>query len=194
MNSWRKILGLSLVVGTFAVAGCTITTDDDNDAPIGGAHTEDGGTGGRATGGAPTGGAPEGGETSVGGTGGESTGGTAGSGDERCAECLNEFCDQEFTDCRESADSDDDGMADCMQEYIALQQCYSDAAQDNVYWETVEDECIGEVSIDVFPTEETNLLIGCTKNSFDETTGLDCSAPCFDFLPGAGGAGGAAAD
>jgi hypothetical protein len=196
MKAWMKIACLGLLIGAYS-AGCTITTDDDDEG-IGGASV--GGTAG--TGGEDT---DTGGTTtdSGGAAGAPATGGTAGTGGSTgpspCETCLYDKCDSEMTACEEEDDSDDDGRTDCFHEYRVYQDCISDWADLGYEYfgstddpdVAVIDDCASYAAIyandGAGPLTTTNNLINCTAPSDIPPEG-DCYVECFDFL-GAGGAG-----
>lgn len=181
MKAWLKIACLGLAVGAFAVA-CTVTTDDDPDSGIGGANVSGGtggtsGSGGTATGGvAPTGGA--GGETT--------TGGTGGGGPNDCETCLATNCADELAACQASTDSDTNGDPDCIQEFMAVQNCLSESS---AYYRDAITGCAAEAAVDTVILGSTNDLLTCAQP--EEQIDNVCAAECLDFNQGEGGAGGA---
>jgi len=197
MKAWMKIACLGLLIGAYA-AGCTITTDDDEDG-IGGANPGGGtaGTGGEDTdtGGAKTGGSA-GAENTGGSAGAENTGGSAGAGGPNsCEVCLYDKCADEMDDCAASDDSDDNGTKDCFQEFFAYQECIQAKANEDppqeYFDEGVREDCSAEAAlfdeIAAIPLTPTNALIACAAPTEVPDTG-DCFVECLDFV-GAGGAG-----
>jgi hypothetical protein len=130
MKSWLKIAGLSLVVGSVAVA-CTISEGDPDNDGIGGAYVGEGGDGTDSTGGTQTTtGGTEAGGVENGGTAPEATGGVSEAGgsapvaggaggaggaepgaggstpgdDNPCLTCMETYCPEQLNACAETAD------------------------------------------------------------------------------------------
>ncbi|MBN2191446.1 MAG: hypothetical protein JW751_01415 [Polyangiaceae bacterium] len=212
MKAWLKVVGLGCVVGSIAVA-CTITEGDPDDG-IGGANTgnvgndstggrgNEGGdpsTGGRETGGTSTGGTSEGGAN----TGGTDVGGEGGASPNICVECLQTTCADAFAACQETEDTigidlDGDvftgpnGTADCIDEFVAYQECIEAAWKDDCN-DYLQADCDGAAALTGDdPLEETNVLVNCVRDTpmeGEDPAGVDCIAQCLDFTDsGAGGA------
>jgi hypothetical protein len=199
MKAWLKIACLGLLIGTYA-AGCTITTDDDDEG-IGGARTSGGTTG--SGGDSDTGGSQStGGSESTGGSAGAetSTGGTGGDEPNACQECLSAECANELEACEATSDEVDedgaaerDGLPDCINEYVAIQDCFAREYEENgLFWNEVDTLCASEGAlVEGTILTPTNNLYACTAP--DDLDG-GCYVECFDFAPedeGGGGAGGA---
>jgi hypothetical protein len=194
MKAWLKIACLGLAVGAYA-AGCTITSDDDDEG-IGGANTSGGSknTGGTES---DTGGMAN----SGGAAGADNTGGTGNTEPSACEVCLADKCADELDACDTTEDSDNNNQSDCYQEYAAFQTCVEDFAvnDDLGYFDLTSDDvevrvyCSSEAAlfdpVTAIPLTPTNALIACTAPDEVPPEG-DCFVECLDFLPAAGGAGG----
>ncbi len=197
MKAWLKIACLGLLIGGYA-AGCTITTDDDDEG-IGGANPGGGtrATGGRntSTGGTrnDTGGRQnQGGSDNTGGTthqGGADQGGAGPVGS--CRDCLGDKCAYELDECESERDRNDNGLSDCLEEYDAYQTCVV-ASSDGYFTPGVRERCSSRAALFdttlAAPLSTTNDLIDCTASDTPPAGG-DCFLECFDRNGGGGGSG-----
>ena len=192
MKAWLKIACLGLAVGVYA-AGCTITSDDDDEG-IGGANTSGGS---KNTGGTVS---DTGGVANTGGAAGaDNTGGAGNTDPNSCEVCLSEKCSDQLAACDATADSDGNDQSDCYQEFEVYQTCIEDYALNdslgyfdlNSDGDEVHTDCGGKATLfeDLLLTP-TNNLIACAAPIGDIPPEGDCFVECFDFLPAAGGAGG----
>jgi len=188
--AWHKIAILGLLACGIA-AGCTVTSDDDEDTDGGDAAGGSDGAGGsnaggRASGGAATGGGASGGSSAGGsGAGGaEPDGGncTPAANDNDCQKCVLTKCCAEYFDCNDDACAGDGTAAnpgelscfqDCMAEYL---QDAGTADSDTV--QACSGRCASQGSTLATNTED---IVTCILSGGDTVDGGTdgCDAECY---------------